>query len=499
MFSLRIYATAILIAMISILSPFIDTFPQTQPEFEWSPQQRIPIYEDATEEPPFLISDGHLPVHAFNSQPIDLNNPSSQKAVYYRQWSPDSGWSSPNDIFYDQNGGNLELIGVYLDHQPVVHILYQLGNGDINYSSSPLSQAGNASNWLKPVQIAENSVGIRPGINYIGAISGNDNGILVAIFSGVRDGNGLYMNYSQDGGRSWNKPIPLYLSDNPEYTVVTPSMFCGDENQMHIVFSTFDEHGLGGPGYYSRIDLTSMNWTVPTAIDTPGIRTPSVIEFHGEVIISYYHHNVNGNWWRKSTASAREWTKPARISENLVGTNGALSFAIDGQDMLHAFFGQRINPNPHGLWHVIYEGDTWSYPDAVVSGPLIEDEVGGNGFDPRSARAIIPNGNTILVTWGTDGAAGQNGAWYSQKKLNIPKTSIITHTQGDSITAIPTKVIYELKQVTPTIAVKPIQKIIDKEQPGLLKPQVPIFISVIISLSMITLVIIIRKLFSMRS
>ena len=47
--------------------------------------------------------------------------------------------------------------------------------------------------------------------------------------------------------------------------------------------------------------------------------------------------------------------------------------------------------------------------------------VGSNGFGPRSARAVVSNGNVILVTWGTDGFQGTNGAWYSYKKIDAPE------------------------------------------------------------------------------
>ncbi|HET6446799.1 MAG TPA: hypothetical protein VFI27_19710, partial [candidate division Zixibacteria bacterium] len=47
--------------------------------------------------------------------------------------------------------------------------------------------------------------------------------------------------------------------------------------------------------------------------------------------------------------------------------------------------------------------------------------IGGNGFDPGSARAVMISGNILFVTWGTDGAAGENGAWFSYTTLNTPE------------------------------------------------------------------------------
>jgi hypothetical protein len=98
-----------------------------------------------------------------------------------------------------------------------------------------------------------------------------------------------------------------------------------------------------------------------------------------------------------------------------------VSFVVDSSDNLHAVFGERINDNNHGIWHSVWATTAWTKPDAVVRGPQIKDVVGGNGFDPRSARAVIVNGNVVLVTWGTDGAGGVNGAWYSYRQLETPE------------------------------------------------------------------------------
>ena len=85
------------------------------------------------------------------------------------------------------------------------------------------------------------------------------------------------------------------------------------------------------------------------------------------------------------------------------------------------FFGERIDDNNHGMWHVTFNGTNWEDIEPVVRGPQRSEKIGGNGFDPRSARAVIVNGNLALVTWGTDGFAGVNGAWYSYKQMDAPE------------------------------------------------------------------------------
>jgi hypothetical protein len=98
---------------------------------------------------------------------------------------------------------------------------------------------------------------------------------------------------------------------------------------------------------------------------------------------------------------------------------------VDSQDSLYGFFGERINDLNHGMWQTLWTGNFWTQPEPVVKGPQIRDGIGGNGFDPRAARAVVSNGNTVLVTWTTDGFAGENGVWFSYKRFNVPELPAI--------------------------------------------------------------------------
>jgi hypothetical protein len=203
--------------------------------------------------------------------------------------------------------------------------------------------------------------------------------------------------------------------------VTDPKLFVGESGLFHAVWTTFQDTGFGGPGFYANFDPEIKAWSEPVALDVSGIRTPSVIETQGDIFVSYYHENVNGNWWRRSNDGGITWSLPEQISPQHVGTNGAVSFAVDSGNVLHAFFGERIDENNHGIWHFTFTGATWGNLEAVVRGTQRRERTGGNGFDPRSARAVIVNGNIALVTWGTDGFAGTNGAWYSYKRLDSPE------------------------------------------------------------------------------
>lgn len=396
-----------------------------QGSFLWSQQQRIPEYYPFTEEPPYLIADRNHTVHAFNSQPIDLSDENSTEAVFYRQWTLEQGWTFPNDILFDNEGADLNLLGADDDSTGRVHLVLQK-DSDVYYVSNYLAVARTPGSWPAPVIVGANAERARPGVENVAAISASEDGQeIVIIYSGSQIGNGLYFTHSSTAGNTWSQPYPIYLTDNETIIVTDPKLFAGESGRFHAVWASFLQSGAAGPGYYANYDQVTGLWSEPMALDTPGIRTPAIIETQEMVLLSYHHISTNGNWWRRSIDGGKTWSPPERISARHVGTNGALSFAVDGANTLHAFFGERMNDQNHGMWHISFNGTSWSYIEAVVRAPQRISEPGGDGFDPRSARAVIVNGNKVLVTWGTDGAAGINGAWFSYKRLDAPELPTI--------------------------------------------------------------------------
>jgi hypothetical protein len=458
---------------------------EAQGSYFWSQQQKIPEYRASTEEPPYLIADMNHTVHAFNSQPLNLENPDSPISVFYRQWTLKNGWTYPNDILFDIDGNALNLLGVTNDQSGQVHLIV-LRNGAIYYTQNYLANAGNAASWLVPALIAEGAAGYGPGFEIIAAIAADPQGNeIVVIYGGQRDGKGLYSTMSSDGGGSWSDPYPIYLTGDETMVITDPKLFVGETGLFHAVWTTFLDDGNGGPGFYANFDPETFSWSEPLELDEPGIRTPSVIETNGDVFVSYYHHNVNGNWWRRSRDNGVTWTLPEQFSPRHIGTNGAVSFAVDSGNVLHAFFGERIDDNNHGMWHVTFTGSNWTNIEAVVRGPQQRGGTAGNGFDPRSARAVIVNGNTALVTWGTDGFAGTNGAWYSYKKLDMPE---LPSMDLESPTLIPrsTSTIPSNTPIISSIGTAANNPEIHLDEPGAApNPQISIFAGVIPVLALV--------------
>jgi hypothetical protein len=468
--------------------------PKAQGEYFWSEQARIPEYPDFTQEPPFLIADRNNTVHAFNSQALNLEDDNSPSAIFYRQWTKDGGWTNPNDIIYNSAGGSLDILGAASDSSGMVYLIYQQDFFNIYFTYAYLANAGSSTAWSQPVLIAGQSTHVSTGFLGIAAIAADGHGNIVVIYSGSQLGKGLYSVTSSDGGASWSDPYPVYLTGDETMSVTDPALVLGQSGSYHAVWATYLSDGGAGPGFYSKFDPATKTWTDPTQLDVPGIRTPDVTEYNGQIIVSYYHDNVNGNWWRLSSDGGKSWSLPSQFSPRFVGTNGRVSFAVDSKNTLYAFFGERINDLNHGMWQCIWTGYAWTDPEPVVKGPQVRDVIGGNGFDPRAARAVVSNGNVMLVTWTTDGFAGENGAWYSYKTLDAPALPAVPNpypTPNVSVLATDTPVGLVIIESTNT----PINLGDLSDQPSsfLLSPQTPIFSGAILVLVIIVGLLVLRS------
>jgi hypothetical protein len=196
--------------------------------------------------------------------------------------------------------------------------------------------------------------------------------------------------------------------------------------------------------YYARLDMHNFQWSEPAILSELGLGnlawSASIFKYQGELFIIYHDDNPTTRWMRRSRDEGDSWSEPVRLFDH-VGSNGPSSMAIDGNGVMHMFFGNRIGfPSIHGLWQSTWLNSRWSPPLSVVSGSRIVDKFGQSGFDPSEAQAIVSQGNTILVAWITDPGAGRNGVWYSYLPLDAPEVSLLPlpHPPDEWIPPAPT-------------------------------------------------------------
>jgi len=396
--------------LICLIAP---TYALAQAPKTWGAQAPIPDYDINTEEPPFLVADQANNVYAFNSQSLD----DSGKLIVYRQWSEEQGWSQPNDIFASSQN-DIELLGLFMDHDFVVHLVMCMG-GNIYYSQAPLVNAGTAQAWSTPALVGDQAQ------SPVGAtIVGDNKDTLVILYAGVADSIGLYMVKSVDNGIAWSSSEAMFHASGSELTVAGINAIFTQTGLLHVVWNEFDRRGVGVSGYYANYGLVQGQFANTRELDEGGlelgIKFATIFEYQDNLIVTYYNGKTNGHYWRVSKDDGQTWSDPVRVTPDHIGTNGPVSYAVDSNNVLHLFFGERIDDNNHGVWHLTWNGNGWTGLESVVRGPHVADIPGGKGFDPHSAKGIVVNGNLLFVAWGTDGASGVNGAWYSFKHIDTP-------------------------------------------------------------------------------
>jgi hypothetical protein len=401
----------------------------------WSPAAAIPDYLPGT-LPPYMIADQNKTVHAFASQLLSdqADDPDSEYlGIFYRQWTAKDGWTEPNDIMLSPFKRQARLMGVYLDRTGIFHMIFFGGDdqeASIYYTWAPAVQAGNAQAWAEPIPI-----GARAITPSAAALVGDDQGRLMAVYAGnLGEGNGWYSVNSNDGGVTWGEPQLVYSTYAINRYIGDYQMVLSESGKVHLVFNVGDTRGQNVGGFYMRLDdLANATWSEPIVIDQNeglGIATPAITEYNGEVFMMYNNGVVDEGsprqWFRRSVDGGVTWSEPVRPFPLHLGRNGVIAFAEDGAGKLHVFFGQRIPRadgdatgfDVHGMWHALWLGGNWGPLEPVVSGPR------SDSFDPYDARAVISQGNEVLLTWRTDPGREIPNVWFATQKLNAPELPI---------------------------------------------------------------------------
>ena len=434
----------------------------------WSPQERVPVYDDST-EPPYMVADQNQTVHAFASQWVGEGEGNPEVAIVYNQWSLERGWTVPIDILLSPLNHFAWVQDAHLDQTGTIHIIFFGGNNieaNIYYSRAPAIKANDAKSWSIPVLAGGGAT-----TNNAAAFIADDHGRFYILYGGNRDGNGLYAASSIDGGDTWTTPTPIYSTNDDKFPYGL-QMYLGQSDWIHAIWNVVTPGGQGREIYYSRMKVGDTQWSEPIKLAEAqtgyGTNTPTIIEHKGNVFAIY---NMTPKiTMRRSEDGGQTWSNPVVLFSRHVGVNGILSLVIDSSDNLHLFFGQRIpgigSPDIHGMWHSIWLAGYWSEPEAVVSGPAVMS--GEKSFDPYNARAVVSQGNVILVTWRTDpgnGIENENGVWYSYLVLDTPELPImplpIMKSTKTSIPTTATEVIPKL-----SLTVKPESVSIDPSVNG---------------------------------
>lgn len=386
----------------------------------WPGDKPIPDYQSETDTP-VLVVDQNRTVHAFSSQWLE-GSAKSIKAVVYNQWTLEKGWTAPVDILLSPLKEEARVLDAVLDQNGVMHVIFFGGDeteANVYYAQAPASRAGQAQAWSRP-----RVVGVDANSPNVGGLAADGEGNLIIVFSGRREGNGLYTLFSADGGATWTAPEPTFLTYGGNFPFIL-KLHSGDSGTIHAVWDVRDDGGNGRQINYAQLTPGSQKWHGPVRLATAesgyGVLIPTITEHDGELFVAYSGVSII-----RSQDGGRTWSDPARPFRH-TGINGIMSFVEDSGGQLHLLWAQRISgsPDTHGVWHSLWQDGHWTEPEPVVSGPAVPDKTGNDAFDPYDVGAAVSQGNMLLVTWRQDPGLKGNGVWYSYLQLDTPELEVV--------------------------------------------------------------------------
>jgi hypothetical protein len=405
----------------------------------WTEPRVIP-YLDPNTETPFLLADSDGGIHAFSAQKIPGTH---EYVIVYNYWRREIGWSKAVDVLLSPLFDEAHAPAAYLDHKGIIHLVFYGGHdvaANIYYSQVYAANAADADAWSPPAAIA---TAARPPISVW--IEGDMDDNLYVLFGGNPEGTGIYATESLDGGNNWSLPDLVSATYSDTLWPYGIRMHYGESGRLYAVWVILNRRAWGTTLQVSTYDFTTHRWDEPTDIDYGveggilGIQSPSIIEYENE-LFAMYDNGIPDQGVvrliRRSEDGGRTWTEAIRPFSQHVGGNGAATFVVDSAHNLRVFFGQRTvgveRDQIHGMWYSEWHSSTksWGGVNYIVSGHLVQDVDGDEGFDPSLARSAVSQGNLLMIVWRTDPGNGANGAWYSYTELadapTYPMTALPT-------------------------------------------------------------------------
>lgn len=400
---------------------------------QWFPDARVPGYLNDT-FPPFLVADQNRTVHAFASQWI--TDGSRRLAIIYRKWSLSTGWTKPDDIIL-ASSGNAQILGAFLDSSDKMHIIFMTGEARDNavfYSFAPAANADLITAWSTPVMIGEDAIGVNSA-----AITGDDQDNLFIIYSGNRDGNGVYSITSNSAGEKWLEPSPIFLTNDTTLIPFSLRLTMGQDGQARATWNVVTSVGVDEKLFFANYNVSNSEWNTPVElnnrIDLPdyfGPSFPAIVDNGEEVVIMYNGGNpfpgrpVNlgrpVQLVQLSNDGGKTWSRPLGPFPSHLGRSGEHALVLDGSGVPHSLFTQRIETTTAdgeysiigGIWHSAFVDGNWANPDRFIT-----------TYSPHDVRAIVSQGNVLLVVWREDpGGGAQHGVWFSYIVLDTPELPV---------------------------------------------------------------------------
>ena len=184
--------------------------------------------------------------------------------------------------------------------------------------------------------------------------------------------------------------------------------------------------------HYARYDLVEHRWNQPTTLNQKtgggvgsfGPSYPSLVDTGKQVIVFYNSGNPYPNLPVEqgrpmqvvsiSNDNGDTWTPPFIPFNRHQGRSGENTMALDGENIPHALFIQRVQMTENGeerviggIWHSEFKDGIWSNPERFIT-----------NYPPHDVRAVVVQGNVLFAVWRVDPGGPPHGIWFTYKTLD---------------------------------------------------------------------------------
>jgi hypothetical protein len=371
--------------------------------------------------------------------------------VFYRIWDGVT-WSASNDIV--PPSADIIRHAIAVDRSGNLHLLF----GGSPYSSmpytqlhsfAPLASAASAAAWSTPQRISD-------AASYMGDIKIDSHNTIHTVFDqqvqSIIEVQGkeyplspsdVYYRRSTDGGDTWTTPLNLFPSQATGSA--RAHLEVDRRDTLHLTWDEgwdrFTGEGVPSYGVYRASTDGGLSWSepfTPTTVITDAAQLTPGADDRGGVMLVWRSAGTSALYYRWSPDGVA-WNEPALLPGGLYarpwsqGNFDRYHMATDSAGRIHLALVAGTSPTfdaALALYHLAWDGQAWSAPEVVYSGPLY----------PEYPRLEVGLGNQLHLVWFTRTNLyneERRDVWYSGKLLDCPEqgpVSVITPTPWPSPT-----------------------------------------------------------------
>lgn len=321
-------------------------------------------------------------------------------------------WSPAIDVLTGPDGGQLRQPAAVVDDAGFLHVVFVGGaQGNVYYARVYAPQADEIGAWTRPALLS------------VSAASNGAFGVPVAIDASggtlhfaytSREGRVLYRR-SDDEGVSWSSAVTLSDNSGSDGAADDPRLIADGAGRVFVTWSQYQlPSGWPPTGTYMAMSPdNARSWSQALRVSAEN-RALLNIASSGTAQLYRMWLSIGDIGEKKgqfSNDGGETWSRPESVAPSLGGgLTGFPPMAYDSSGLLH-IAPSASGPSKNGIYHLTWDGQSWSQPTFISRGALGRKSV-------ELPAMAISRGNQIHIAYEDD----FERIWYTSQLANAPQT-----------------------------------------------------------------------------